>query len=148
MVCYTDFLYPGQSRLRMHGPKNHYGSELAHQLESAVRSESRIELQKDTPVQGPVWDGTRVSGVETAEGDIAAGAVILALNGFGGNREMVEEYLGPEAAAALYYGSPNNTGRASAGASPSEPRPGAWAPTRATPQSPPPTGRSSPGESW
>lgn len=110
MVCYTDFLYPGQSRLRMHGPKNHYGSELAHQLESAVRSESRIELQKDTPVQGPVWDGTRVSGVETAEGDVAAGAVILALNGFGGNREMVEEYLGPEAAAALYYGSPNNTG--------------------------------------
>ena len=35
-----------------------------------------------------------------------------ALNGFGGNREMVERYLGPEAAAALYYGSPNNTGEA------------------------------------
>jgi len=110
MVCYTDFLYPGQSRLRMHGPKTHYGSELARQLESAVRNEPRIELLKSTPVNGLLWDGTRVSGVETANGHVAAGAVILALNGFGGNREMVEEDLGSEAAAALYYGSPNNTG--------------------------------------
>jgi fumarate reductase flavoprotein subunit len=110
MICYTDFLYPGQSRLRMHGPKTHYGSELARQLESAVRNEPRIELLKNTPVNGLVWDGSRVSGVETAEGTVAAGAVILALNGFGGNREMVEEYLGLEAASALYYGSPNNTG--------------------------------------
>jgi fumarate reductase flavoprotein subunit len=110
MVCYTDFLYPGQSRLRMHGPKTHYGSELARQLERAVRNEPRIELLKSTPVHGIVWDGTRVSGLETANGHVAAGAVILALNGFGGNREMVEEYLGPETASALYYGSPNNTG--------------------------------------
>jgi fumarate reductase flavoprotein subunit len=110
MVCYTDFLYPGQSRLRMHGPKTHYGSELARQLESAIRNEPRIELLRSTPVRGLVWDETRVSGVETAEGPVEAGAVILALNGFGGNREMVEEHLGPEAAAALYYGSHNNTG--------------------------------------
>ncbi|HKZ26934.1 MAG TPA: FAD-dependent oxidoreductase [Rubrobacteraceae bacterium] len=110
MVCYTDFLYPGQSRLRMHGPKTHYGSELARRLENAVREEPRIKLLKNTPVRGLAWDGKRVSGVETAEGAIAAGAVILALNGFGGNREMVEEHLGAEAASTLYYGSPNNTG--------------------------------------
>jgi fumarate reductase flavoprotein subunit len=110
MVCYTDFLYPGQSRLRMHGPKAHYGSELAAQLERAVRDEPGIELMKNSPVRGLVLDGKRVSGVETVEGTVTAGAVILALNGFGGNREMVEDYLGPEAAAALYYGSSNNTG--------------------------------------
>ena len=110
MVCFTDFLYPGQSRLRMHGPKTHYGSELARQLESAVRNEPGVELLKNSPVDDLIWDGKRVSGVETSDGVIEAGAVILALNGFGGNREMVEEYLGPEAAAALYYGSPNNTG--------------------------------------
>lgn len=110
MVCYTDFLYPGQSRLRMHGPKTHYGSELARQLENAVRNEPGVELLKNSPVDDLIWDGKRVSGVETSDGIIEAGAVILALNGFGGNREMVEEYLGPEAAAALYYGSPNNTG--------------------------------------
>jgi fumarate reductase flavoprotein subunit len=110
MVCYTDFLYPGQSRLRMHGPKTHYGSELARQLVSAVRYEPEVELLKNIPVDDLIWDGKRVSGVETSDGVIEAGAVILALNGFGGNREMVEEYLGPEAAAALYYGSPNNAG--------------------------------------
>ena len=110
MVCYTDFLYPGQSRLRMHGPKTHYGSELAAQLERTVNNEPGIELLKNTPVDALVWDEKRVSGVETAEGTIAVGAVILALNGFGGNREMVEEYLGTEAASALYYGSSNNTG--------------------------------------
>jgi fumarate reductase flavoprotein subunit len=110
MVCFTDFLYPGQSRLRMHGPKTHYGSELARQLENAVRNEPGVELLKNSPVDDLIWDGKRVSGVETSDGVIEAGAVILALNGFGGNQEMVEEYLSPEAAAALYYGSPNNTG--------------------------------------
>ena len=110
MVCYTDFLYPGQSRHRMHGPKEGYGSELARQLQNALREDPRIELRTDTAVDGLLSDDGRVTGVETADGTIEAGAVLLALNGFGGNREMVERYLGPEAAAALYYGSPNNTG--------------------------------------
>ena len=110
MVCFTDFLYPGQSRLRMHGPKKSYGSELARQLEDAIRKDPKVELRTNVPVSGLAWDGTRVSGVETADGTIAAGAVILALNGFAGNQEMVREHLGPEAASALYYGSPNNTG--------------------------------------
>ena len=110
MFCYTDFLYPGQSRHRMHGPEESYGSELVRQLESAIRDEPRIELRTDTPVEELLWDGSRVTGVETADGTTEAGAVILALNGFGGDREMVREYLGQEAATALYYGSPNNTG--------------------------------------
>jgi flavocytochrome c len=110
MVCYTDFLYPGQSRHRMHGPKTSYGSELVRQLENAVREDPRIDLRTDTAVGGLLSDDGRVTGVETADRPIEAGAVVLALNGFGGNREMVERYLGPEAAAALYYGSPNNTG--------------------------------------
>ena len=110
MLCYTDFLYPGQSRHRMHGPEESYGSELVRQLECAIRDEPRIELRTDTPVEELLWDGSRVTGVETAYGTTEAGAVILALNGFGGDREMVREYLGQEAATALYYGSPNNTG--------------------------------------
>jgi fumarate reductase flavoprotein subunit len=110
MVCYKDFLYPGQSRHRMHGPKTSYGSELVRQLENAVREDPRIDLRTDTAVDGLLYEGGRVTGVETADRTIEAGAVVLALNGFGGDREMVERYLGPEAAAALYYGSPNNTG--------------------------------------
>jgi fumarate reductase flavoprotein subunit len=110
MICYTDFLYPRQSRHRMHGPKSSYGSELARQLEGAIQRDPRIELRTNTPVSGLLYDGDRVTGVETADGTIGARAVVLALDGFGGDREMVREHLGPEAAGALYYGSPNNTG--------------------------------------
>jgi len=110
MICFTDFLYPGQSCHRMHGPKKSYGSELVRQLENAVREDASIELFTNISVDGLLSEGGRVTGVETADGEIQADAVVLALNGFGGDREMVERYLGPEAAAALYYGSPNNTG--------------------------------------
>jgi fumarate reductase flavoprotein subunit len=110
MVCYKDFLYPGQSRYRMHGPKESYGTELVRQLQRAVREEPLITMHTDTPVNGLLSEDGRVVGVETREGPLGAGAVLLALNGFGGDRGMVERYLGPEAAAALYFGSPNNTG--------------------------------------
>lgn len=110
MVCFTDFLYPGQSRLRMHGPPDGYGARLAAALESAVRDEPGIELRAGVPARGLAWEGARVSGVQADDGLLEAGAVVLALNGFAGNEEMVREHLGPEAAEALYYGSPNNTG--------------------------------------
>ncbi len=110
LICHTDFLYPGQSRLRMHGPERGYGAELSRQLERAVKAEGRIELRMHTPARGLAWNGERVTGVRTDGGIIEAGAVILALNGFGSNRAMVAQYLGAEAAAALYFGSPNNTG--------------------------------------
>ena len=110
MICYKDFLYPGQSRHRMHGPKESYGTELVRQLRRAIREEPRITMHTDTPTNGLVSEGGRIVGVETREGSLEAGAVVLALNGFGGERGMVEKYLGPEAAAALYFGSPNNTG--------------------------------------
>src|SRR5919202_6912718 len=55
MVCYADFLYPGQSCHRMHGPEESYGSELVRQLESAIRKESRVELRTNTPVGGLIW---------------------------------------------------------------------------------------------
>ncbi len=110
MVCFTDFLYPGHSRLRMHGPPTGYGSELAAALERAVREEPRVTFSTGTPAQGLLSDGGRVTGVETGDGRIEANAVLLALNGFGANRPMVREHLGTRVAEALYYGSPNNTG--------------------------------------
>ena len=110
MVCYKDFLYPGQSRHRMHGPRESYGTELVRQLQSAVREEPLITMHTNAPVNGLLSSDGRVTGVQTREGALEAGAVILALNGFGGDRGMVERYLGPEAASALYFGSPDNTG--------------------------------------
>lgn len=110
LVCFTDFLYPGQSRFRMHGPPQGYGAELVRQLTSAVQSDPSIELRLGTPVSSLVLDGDRVARVKTDEGTIETDAVILALDGFGGNPEMVREYLGAEVADAPYFGSPNNTG--------------------------------------
>jgi fumarate reductase flavoprotein subunit len=110
MVCYEDFLYPGQSRHRMHGPRESYGTELVRQLQRAVREEPLITMHTNAPVNGLLSSDGRVTGVQTSEKPLEAGAVILALNGFGGDRCMVERYLGPEAATALYFGSPNNTG--------------------------------------
>jgi fumarate reductase flavoprotein subunit len=110
LVCQTDFLYPGHSRLRMHGPAHGYGAELVRQLERAVRADPRLELRLEGPVRGLVADNRRVLGVQTDEGAIAAEAVVLALDGFGANRAMVAEHLGPVAAAAHYFGSPTNTG--------------------------------------
>jgi fumarate reductase flavoprotein subunit len=110
MVCFEDFLYPGQSRHRMHGPRESYGTELVRQLQRAVREEPLIAMHTDAPVNGLLSSDGRVLGVETREGPLEAGAVILALNGFGGDKGMVERYLGHEAASALYFGSPGNTG--------------------------------------
>jgi fumarate reductase flavoprotein subunit len=110
LVCYTDFLYPGQTRFRMHGPPQGYGAELVRQLADAVRSDPSVELRLDAPVRGLVLNGDRVVGVRTDEHVVEADAVILALDGFGGNPKMVRERIGSEAADALYFGSPNNVG--------------------------------------
>src|SRR5918993_516577 len=110
MVCYQDFLYPGQSRYRMHGPRKSYGTELVRQLQGAVRGEPMITIHTDAPVNGLLSTGGRVTGVNTPEGELEARAGILALNGLGGDKGMVERGSGPEAASALYFGSPDNTG--------------------------------------
>jgi fumarate reductase flavoprotein subunit len=110
MICFKDFLYPGQSRHRMHGPRESYGTELVRQLQRAVREEPLITMHTDAPVNGLLSSDGHVTGVRTREGPLEASAVILALNGFGGDKGMVERYLGPEAAAALYFGSADNTG--------------------------------------
>lgn len=110
LICFTDFLYPGQTRFRMQGAPQGYGAELVRQLAGAVQSDRSIELRLDTPVSGLEFDGDRVVGVTTDAGTIEADAVVLALDGFGGNPEMVREWLGPEVADAPYFGSPTNVG--------------------------------------
>jgi flavocytochrome c len=110
IICHTNFLYPGQSRLRMHGPSHGYGAELSHQLVAAIEADPYIELRMGTPVRDLLWDGMRVIGVQIDAGAIKAKAVILALDGFGANHEMVGRYLGAHVASALYFGSANNVG--------------------------------------
>lgn len=110
LICYTDFLYPGQSCFRMHGPPQDYGAGLVRQLANAVKEEPAIQLRLSTPVRDLVFDGDKATGVRTDDGPLETSSVILALDGFGGNAEMVTGRIGPEVAAALYFGSPNNIG--------------------------------------
>ncbi|MBL8671968.1 MAG: FAD-dependent oxidoreductase, partial [Alphaproteobacteria bacterium] len=110
------FLYPGHSVARMHAPPARTGAALMDMLASAaeragvdVFSEARVrDLLADA-------DGT-VRGVALERPDgkverIGCGALVLACNGFGGNREMVRAHI-PEMADAAYFGHPGNQGDA------------------------------------
>ena len=110
MACATDFTYPGHSRLRMHGPPSGYGASLLGALEEAVGGQPLISVQRGVRVSALLTEGEVVTGVRAGATEVAAAAVLLALNGFGGDPAMVREHLGEQAAGALYFGSPANTG--------------------------------------
>lgn len=110
-----DFLYPGHSAHRMHGLPSRSGAELMDRLLGAAEREGI-----------PVLTGARVTTL-FAEADgtlcgvaaerpggeerVGAGAVVLACNGYGGNRDLVRRHI-PALADALWFGHPGNTGDA------------------------------------
>lgn len=110
MGCATDFTYPGHSRLRMHGPPSGYGASLLSALEEAVGERPGISVRRGVRVSALLTEDEAVVGVRVGAAEVPAGAVLLALNGFGGDPAMVREHLGEQAAGALYFGSPANTG--------------------------------------
>lgn len=110
------FHYPGHSRLRMHAPPSRTGAALmASLLDAAVKAEidivteaRAVELHADHDAR------IRGFGIRRPDGRIervACRALILACNGFGGNRDMVRRYL-PEVADADYFGHAGNQGDA------------------------------------
>jgi fumarate reductase flavoprotein subunit len=111
-----DFLYPGHSRHRMHGPPNQTGAELEAALLGAVQR-AGIDLVTGALVEDLFADPDgRIAAVGfrrpdgTAEA-VGCEAVFLACNGFGGNPEMVRRFI-PEIADADYFGHPGNRGDA------------------------------------
>jgi len=108
----TDFNYPGHSAHRMHGLPSRTGAELVDRLRSAAEA-------RDIPIltgrvcetlfadEDGFIEGVGISGGET----IGCGALVLACNGYGGNRELVRRHI-PEMAGALYFGHPGNQGDA------------------------------------
>lgn len=109
------FLYPGHTAMRMYGTPHRTGGELMASLQEACDAKGIIILTDATVTElhseaGKVTavEFTRPGGeVETATCD----AVILACSGFGGNADMVAEWI-PEMAAATYHGHPGNKGDA------------------------------------
>jgi len=110
------FLYPGHSVSRMHAPKSRTGAALMSSLLAAARRAS-LEVVTQARV-GALFadDDGRVRGVSVSRPDgseelIGCDALVLACNGFGGNRNMVRQYI-PEMAEADYFGHAGNQGDA------------------------------------
>lgn len=111
----TDFDYPGHSRRRMHGLPNRSGAELIDALRSRIEAlgiamicERRATILY---AQGSTVYGVQVSRPDGAHETIGAQRVILACNGFGGNRTMVTQHM-PEIDSGLWFGHDGNTGDA------------------------------------
>ncbi|AXV17472.1 3-ketosteroid dehydrogenase (plasmid) [Neorhizobium sp. SOG26] len=112
----TGFLYPGHSRLRMHGPKSRTGADLEQALLAAV-SNAGIDLVTGASVEDLYVDGSgRVTGVRFCRPDgaletLGCQSLVLACSGFAGDAEMVRQYI-PEIADAECCGHLSNTGDA------------------------------------
>jgi fumarate reductase flavoprotein subunit len=110
----TDFDYPGHTRRRMHGLPTRSGRELVDRLRATCETEgvdivchrrARVLHVEEGRVAGITLDGPE------GEERIGCGALILACNGFGGNREMVARHM-PKIAEALWFGHGGNRGDA------------------------------------
>lgn len=111
----TDFDYPGHSRRRMHGLPTRSGAELIDALRSACERNNidiicerraTVLFHKDCMIKG-VSVTRPDGGIET----IGCQRLILACNGFGGNRTLVSQYM-PEIEDGLWFGHDGNTGDA------------------------------------
>jgi fumarate reductase flavoprotein subunit len=110
------FLYPGHGVARMHAVPEKTGAGLMGRLLAAAQR-AEIDLLTEARVTDlHAASDARVTGLRIARPngtseDIECNAVLLACNGFGGNREMVRRYL-PEIAEAEYAGHAGNQGDA------------------------------------
>lgn len=111
-----NFNYPGHSVMRMHGLPTRSGTELIDRLRSAAEVND-ITILTDSKVEQLYADvDGRIRGVELTRNDdthekVGCDDLILACNGYGGNKALVRELI-PEMADALYFGHTGNQGDA------------------------------------
>jgi len=110
-----NFDYPGHSRRRMHGLPSRAGRELVDALRARCEALD-IDILCGATVETLHVDGNSVTGVSFADpggnlDSVGAGRVILACNGYGGNRDKVRNYM-PEIDNAVWFGHDGNTGDA------------------------------------
>ena len=111
----TDFDYPGHSRRRMHGLPTRSGQELIDALRARVEALD-IPLICNRRANRLYSGESRVSGAQLTLPDgstetVGCDRLILACNGFGGNRAMVSEYMA-EIDNAVWFGHDGNRGEA------------------------------------
>ncbi|MEX0286203.1 MAG: FAD-dependent oxidoreductase [Paracoccaceae bacterium] len=109
-----DFDYPGHSRRRMHGLPTRSGLELIDALRAACETKG-IDIICGRRARTLYRDGDRVGGVgldgPSGAEQVGCAKLILACNGFGGNREMVAQHM-PAIHDALWFGHDGNRGEA------------------------------------
>lgn len=111
----TDFDYPGHSRRRMHGLPTRSGEELINALRSACEG-AGLDIICDRRATVLYRDDNQILGIAVTGPDgsvetIACDRLILACNGFGGNRELVAQHM-PQIEQALWFGHSGNRGEA------------------------------------
>ena len=110
-----DFGYPGHSRRRMHGLPSRAGRELIDALRTRCEALG-IDIVCNATVQTLFHEGLTLTGVALSRPDgqveqIGCDALILACNGFGGNRDLVRQHM-PEIENAVWFGHDGNKGEA------------------------------------
>ncbi len=111
----TDFDYPGHSRRRMHGLPTRSGAELVDALRVACEVQE-IGIVGNLRAETLYTDGRRIFGIAARRPDgsverIGCDKLILACNGFGGNRDMVAQEM-PGIRDILWFGHDGNKGEA------------------------------------
>lgn len=111
----TNFDYPGHSRRRMHGLPTRSGAELVDALRAACEG-AGIDIVCERRAVTLFHTGDRVRGVAVQRPDggtetIGCKKLILACNGFGGNRALVADHM-PEIRDGVWFGHDGNRGEA------------------------------------
>ena len=111
----TDFDYPGHSRRRMHGLPSRSGAELVDRLRVTCERHG-IDIVCSRRATTLYHAERRVIGLAAKAPDgsierVGCTRLILACNGFGGNRAMVAEHM-PEIENGLWFGHDANQGEA------------------------------------
>jgi len=111
----SNFDYPGHSRRRMHGLPTRSGAELIDRLRATCESAAIDIICERRANRLFVKDG-RVSGVAVSRPDggietIGCNKLVLACNGFGGNRDLVHEFM-PDIENGVWFGHDGNRGEA------------------------------------
>ncbi len=110
-----DFDYPGHTNRRMHGLPTRSGAELVDALRSAAEGMG-IDIICERRAQTLFFADGKVHGIAANRPDggvetIGCARLILACNGFGGNRALVDRHM-PEIAEGVWFGHDGNRGEA------------------------------------
>jgi len=111
MQLITAYKHIGHSVPRLHAPISRRGQDLVDDLMSFIQKRE-IPIAVGNGAQELIVEGGAVAGVVMKDGSsIRADKVVLAVNGYAGNRELVARFC-PEIAGASYFGALGSTGEA------------------------------------